>query len=303
MPAVLHTLRQSARVLVIRLRSLGDCVLTTPALRLLKRARPDLRLAVMVEERFAAVFEGNPDIEAILQPGSRPAFSWRPVLTLNFHGGPRSAALTVASMARRRAGFGHFRYQGLYNLRIPRAQEILGEERTVHTAEHLASAMFWLGVPRTEIPRACLYAESSGACCERAVLHPFASAAHKAWPAERFAALANHLQRDLGLEVTIIGGAADDFAAFGDFECLRGAPLREVKAVLAGARIFVGNDSGPAHMAAAFGLPVVVLYGSSDAGVWAPWRTESEVITAGEGLAAVPLERVAAAVDKLRTRA
>jgi len=303
MPAVLHTLPQAARVLVIRLKSLGDCVLTTPALRLLKQARPDLRVAVMVEQRFAAVFEGNPDVEAILDPGPKPAFSWRPALTLNLHGGPRSAALTAASMARLRAGFGHFRFQSLYNLRIPRAQEILGEKRTVHTAEHLASAMFWLGVPRTEIPRACLYAEGRDARCERAVVHPFASAAHKSWPAEKFAALANHLQRDVGLKVTIIGGAADDFAPFGEFECLRGAPLRDVKALLAGARIFVGNDSGPAHMAAAFGLPVVVLYGSSDAGVWAPWRTESQVIAAGEGLAAVPLERVTAAVDKLRARA
>jgi hypothetical protein len=54
-------------------------------------------------------------------------------------------ALTAASHARYRAGFQHFRAQWAYNLSIPRAQEILGEERAVHTAEHLASAMFWLG--------------------------------------------------------------------------------------------------------------------------------------------------------------
>ena len=147
MPAVLHTLPPSARVLVVRIRSLGDCVLTTPALRLMKTARPDLRVAVMVEPRFAAVFEGNPDVEAISAPGPGRAFSWRPALTLNLHGGPRSAALTAASMAGLRAGFGHYRFQALYNLRIPRAQAILGEERTVHTAEHLASAMFYLGAP------------------------------------------------------------------------------------------------------------------------------------------------------------
>lgn len=302
MPAVLHTLPPSARVLVIRLRSLGDCVLTTPALRMLKNARPDLRVAVMAEECFAAVFEGNRDVEAIPKPGLGRAFSWRPALTLNLHGGPRSAALTAASMAGLRAGFGHFRFQALYNLRIPRAQAILGEERTVHTAEHLASAMFWLGVPRAEIPRACLYAESSRERGPFAVLHPFASAAHKAWPAERFVALARYLRERHGLDVVIIGGQGDDYAPFGEFECLQGAPLREVKALLAGARLFVGNDSGPAHMAAAFGLPVVVLYGSSDATVWAPWRTQSEIITAGEGLASVPLERVMTAVERLRAR-
>ena len=61
-------------------------------------------------------------------------------------------ALTTASLAKYRAGFRHFRGAALYNIKIPRAQEILGEERVVHTAEHLASAMFFLGAPTQEIP-------------------------------------------------------------------------------------------------------------------------------------------------------
>ena len=66
------------RVAVVRLRSLGDCVLTTPALEILKRARPDLRIAVVVEDRFRPVFERNPDIEALLRPSWRelPWTSW-----------------------------------------------------------------------------------------------------------------------------------------------------------------------------------------------------------------------------------
>ena len=130
---------------MIRLRSLGDCVLTTPALDILKRFRPDLRVAVMVEERFRAVFEGNPDIERILPPALGALRRWRPALCLNLHGGTRSAWIAALSGARFRAGFGHFRHRIAYNVRIPRAQEILGIERKVHTAEHLASAMFYLG--------------------------------------------------------------------------------------------------------------------------------------------------------------
>ena len=72
---VLETLARGARVLIIRLRSLGDSVLTTPALQLLKQARPDLRVAVMVEPRFAAIFEENPDVETILTPGLGQASS------------------------------------------------------------------------------------------------------------------------------------------------------------------------------------------------------------------------------------
>lgn len=302
MPAVLHTLPQSSRILIIRLRSLGDCVLTTPALHLLKVARPDLRLAVMVEERFAAVFDGNPEIEAILPPRAGVAMTWRPELTLNFHGGTRSAVLTAASLSSRRAGFDYYRFRSLYNLPVPSAQEILGVQRKVHTAEHLASAMFWLGVPPSEVPRARLFAKNGGRRSTCAVLHPFASAASKAWPVERFVALAHYLKERLGLVVAIIGGRKDDFTGFAEFECLRGAPLGEVKSLLATATLFAGNDSGPAHMAAAFGVPAVVLYGSSDAQVWAPWRTEAEVLVEPAGLREVPLERVTEAVEKLRAR-
>ena len=103
--------RKTSRVAVIRLRSLGDCVLTTPALDILKRSRPDLRLAVVVEDRFRDIFEGNPDLEAILPPALGALRAWRPALCLNFHGGTRSAWMTALSGSPFRAGFGHFRHQ------------------------------------------------------------------------------------------------------------------------------------------------------------------------------------------------
>ena len=80
-------------------------------------------------------------------------------LVLNLHGGTRSMVLTALSRAKFRAGFAHHRYSFVYSHKIPTAQEILGVSRRVHTAEHLASAMFWLGVPQQEIPRAKLFAD------------------------------------------------------------------------------------------------------------------------------------------------
>ena len=70
MAPVLERLPNRARVAVIRLRSLGDCVLTTPALDILKHGRPDLRVAVVVEDRFAPVFEGNDAVETQLPPST-----------------------------------------------------------------------------------------------------------------------------------------------------------------------------------------------------------------------------------------
>jgi ADP-heptose:LPS heptosyltransferase len=289
---VLDNLPEGARAAVVRLRSLGDCVLTTPALHLLKSARPDLRIAVVVEDRFREIFDGNPDVDAILAPRLREVRTFRPDLCLNVHGGTRSARLTALSGARYRAGFEHFPSRFVYNIRIPKAQEILGVERKVHTAEHIASAMFYLGVPRQVISRARLFAAP---LTPRLVLHPFASAPDKTWPAARFAAVAERLRE----KAVFIGGAGDDFTPFRNFETAAGAFLSEVKALLAGAPLFIGNDSGPAHMAAAFGVPSVVMFAASDPVIWGPWRTTAETIAADD-IRSIPVERVLAAAERLR---
>jgi heptosyltransferase III len=287
-----------ARVAIIRLRSLGDCVLTTPALSILKHARPDLKLAVVVEDRFAPIFQGNPDIDEILPPDLTAIARWRPELALNLHGGPKSAQLTVASRAPQRAGFAHFRFQSIYNIRIPRAQEILGVERKVHTVEHLASAMFYLGVPSCDIPRARLFATAPPKSDPYAVIHPCASAPDKTWPAAKFRELA----RSLPLEPVFIAGPGESLAEFDGYRTIVGASLEEIKNLLAGATLFIGNDSGPAHMAAAFGLPVVVLFGASDPEIWGPWKTESSVLTSESGIAEIESAHVFAAISTLATQ-
>jgi ADP-heptose:LPS heptosyltransferase len=294
------------RVAVIRLRSLGDCVLTTPALEILKRARPDLQIAVVVEDRFRAVFEGNPHIDALLAPSWRDLRAWSPGFCLNLHGGSASARLTAFSGAPRRAGFAHYRWQALYNVRIPRAQQILGEERTVHTAEHLASAMFYLGAPRVEIPRARLFGGAGHPACPSApyaVIHPVASQPDKTWPAARFLAAAQFLRESLRLEPVFIAGRGEDLAGFSGYRTVIGAPLDQIKSLLSGAALFLGNDSGPAHMAAAFGLPVVVIFGASDAGIWGPWRAESVVVRNEAGIQAVAEQQVFDALERMRVHA
>ena len=303
MAYLLERLPSGSRIAVIRLRSLGDCVLTTPALALLKTHRPDLRIGVVVEDRFRAVFEGNPHVDQILPPEARAVAKWRPQMILNFHGGSRSMWLTATSGAEIRAGFAHHAYSFVYNAKIPRAQEILGEDRRVHTAEHLASAMFWMGVPRTEIPRGKLNAGPTPLAGAYAVLHPFAATREKTWPAEGFLAVAGHLRDKAGLDPVFLVGPGDDPTAFPGFGSVRNAPLAEVKSLLAGAQLFIGNDSGPAHIAAAFGVPVVVLFGPSDPVNWAPWRTESQVLTSPEAIGGIRVQEVIAAAEALRVRA
>jgi len=302
--SVLECLPHGSRVAILRLRSLGDCVLTTPALDILRRSRPGLRLSVVVEDRFRALFEDNPDLDDILPPSIAAVRQWAPRLCINLHGGSRSAWMTALSGAEHRAGFGHFRHRWIYNALIPRAQEILGVDRTVHTAEHLASAMFWLGAPMCEIPRAKLVAPAAHSMRSEpiAIIHPVAAAPEKTWRADGFLAVAQHL-KTLGMEPVFIGGASDDLSPFAAFRIIAGAPLAQIKTLLAGASFFVGNDSGPAHMAAAFGLPVVVIFGNSNPAIWGPWRTASEVVSTPGGIGQVETSQVLGALERLRVHA
>ncbi|HMC62189.1 MAG TPA: glycosyltransferase family 9 protein [Candidatus Solibacter sp.] len=299
---------RGSRVAILRLRSLGDCVLTTPALAILKRCRPDLRLAVVVEDRFRAIFEENPDVDEILRPQLGPLRRFKPALCLNLHGGSRSAWMTAASGERYRAGFAHYRHQYVYNVRIPRAQQILGVDRTVHTAEHLASAMFYLGAPLGEVAGATLRvanAETRLVATQRVattIIHPIAATPEKTWHAEGFLAVARHLKSS-GLEPIFIGALGDDLSAFRAWRTVSGAPLSEIKRLIGTASLFVGNDSGPAHMAAAFGVPAVVIFGASNPAIWGPWRTASEVVTAAGGIAQVSTAQVLDALRRIAVHA
>ena len=294
---VLDQLPQRSRVAILRLRSLGDCVLTTPAVALLNGARPDLEVGIVVEDRFAEVFRGNPAIHQILAPTWQAVRQWRSSLCVNLHGGTRSQWMTALSGARWRAGFAHHATTLAYNVKIRRAQAILGLQRRVHTAEHLASAFFELGVPLGEVPRAQLFTGEPTVGERHAVLHPFASAPEKEWPAARFAEVARYLKL-CNITPIFLASPQDDVAVFRDHTVLKGT-LSDVKAVLSNAALFIGNDSGPAHMAAAFGVPSVVLFSSSDPAIWEPWRTESELIVSPEGFANVSVSRVIAALERL----
>ena len=320
--SILPSLAEESGLLVVRLRSIGDIVLLTPALALLKRWRADLKISVLVESRFSQLLEAGPDIDRIIvypKPFSRKtnrraglgAFLGKISelrrekfqVAVNLHGGPTSALLTAASGARRRVGFAHYPNGFLYHVRVPDARRILGQE-VVHTAEHQASAFFWLGLPKREVPPPRLFLREEWNAAARAklqragvepgapyaVLHPPALFATKQWPPERYAEMGKMLESEKSLPVVYtcgpgesqVLGEVEQAAAHTDprrpIRKLDGLQLSELMGVLAGAKLFVGNDSGPAHIAGAFGIPVVAVFGSSNSQIWKPWRAEAQVV-------------------------
>ena len=302
---VLPGLPTGARILILRLRSIGDIILLTPTLQLVKNWRPDLCISVMVESRFRELLQGNPAVEEILDSGDKPegrsligrlgtirelrrrGFA----LCVNLHGGPTSRLFTRWSGAPQRVGFAHYRGAGIYNILVPDARTILNKP-SLHTAEHQAAAFFHLGLPQTEIPRAAIYSGAGfagwwevrraalGISPGRpyAIVHPTASYKTKEWAPEGFAEIGDYLERAAGAAPVFSCGPGEkpvldavERAAGAPLRRLEGVSLAQFAAALAGARVFVGNDSGPAHLAAALGRPLVVIFGSSSSPIWGPW--------------------------------
>jgi ADP-heptose:LPS heptosyltransferase len=209
----------------------------------------------------------------------------------------------MLSGAKVRAGFDIFRPSFVYNTAIPTAQEILGVTRRVHTVEHMAAAMFYLGVERTWVPRARMAAPAGRSAHAPsgpyAMIHPLAATPEKTWPAADFLEVAGFLEHAMHLEPVFIGGPGEDLSPFQKWGTVSGAPLAEVARLMRDASLFVGNDSGPAHVAAAFGLPLVVLFGPSDAEIWAPWRTVGKVLKANGPIAGIPVTDVVRAAERV----
>ncbi len=300
---ILPELPQGADVLVVRLRSLGDVVMLTPALAALHQWRPDLRVRVVVEPLYAAILEGNPAVaEAIpfdaFLPCAAALRRRRFPAVFNQHGGPTSALLTAAIGAPVRVCWAHCQFPFVYSVRVPGGEHFYGP-RKVHTVEHRLTQFYWCGLPRGPIPRPSVYPqpEARAAVAGRlaqsglapgaayAVVHAGAAYFTKRWSLPGFAGVGQWLKRETGATPVFILGPADREIA----EPLRESAgpgaifldslrLRELIALLAGARLFLGNDSGPAHLATAAGCPNVVIFGSSDSTLWRPWQAPHRIV-------------------------
>jgi len=311
-------LPENSRVLFIRLRNLGEAVLDTANLRALKSFRPDLKISTLVEAIYTDLYVADPDIEAIALPRGeaekRSSFPSRLGLikdirdrkfsaVINLHGGPTSAQITFASGARHRVAPAHFRNSYAYNLRVPPVDDILkqpGISQKLHTVENQFAEFQWLGLPGeqalpTQLHVAAPMLESAQAKlaaagidpAERyAVLAPTNEFYTKRWMPERFAEVAETLI-ERGFQVVMTGAPtaeqraqlqAVQKAAKKKLASLSSLSIGELVAVIAGAKLFAGNDSGPAHIAAAVKTPLVVLFGPASSVRWRPWKSPSELV-------------------------
>lgn len=297
------------RILVVRLRSIGDTVLTTPSLYALKRFVPDARVDILLEDWVAPVLEGFECVDDIItlkrastaaRAGvARQIRATHYDVAYNLHGGTTATLLTRASGARHRVGYSSYQYARLHNHLAPSSSFLWGRDKT-HSVEQQLALLGWTGVPVTDRPATRLMvtdqaaasisarlhaAALAPAATPFAVIHPAAAFDTKQWATERFSRVAESLSAR-GLAIVVITAsteahladklrqhATSAVVAFTDLS------LPEVTALLSQARLFVGNDSGVAHIAAAVGAPSVVIFGSSNTAHWRPWgKAPSEVV-------------------------
>lgn len=286
------------RVLVIKLRYLGDVLLSTPVLAALRTAFPGARLSMLVNQGTEVMLAENPHLDEVLiveRSGSplrqlRFAAALRRRrfdLVVDLTDGDRAAILSRLTGAPVRVGFNRGdRWRGrLYTHLVPVRQQPVPMVR-----QHLM-ALETLGIPvDPSLPVLRIRASDESAAVvalasieitpgERFVaIHPGARWWFKSWPAHQFAGLIDYIQGKLGLKVALLGGDQDQGIAKAILEhvdtgcrsLVGRLTVLEMAALLRRAALFVGNDSGPMHIAAALDTPVIGLFGPADPRVWGP---------------------------------
>lgn len=293
------------RVLVVRLRSIGDTVLATPTLEALRRSLPDSEIDILLEQHIAPVLDGYQGVNVVVVgdgnaaklKAARYLRSRRYDVAINLHGGTTSSIFVRASGARHRIGYSHYRYPRVYTDLYASAADMWGTA-DIHSAEQQLALLGLAGIAVDDRPGSKLVVTQAAAdeidsriaslsLEQFAMLHPAAAFFTKEWPLDGFARVSEFLA-SIGFSVVAVASGSES-AVLNELKDRTSSPvvtfddlsLPEITALAARASVFVGNDSGIAHIAAAVRTPSVVIFGSSNRTHWRPWTdAPNEVVFA-----------------------
>jgi lipopolysaccharide heptosyltransferase I len=289
------------RILLVRLSALGDVVTGLHVLATVRARIPLARIGWLVEDRFATLLEGHPQIDTLhVYERRRFSFprSWARVvrlarglrrerydLALDLQGNLKSGLLARMAGARRLAGLDRpLSREGNRFLVRERVRPPQGHRLEAYRA--LLDAVLGKGPVAPAILPAAATGEGNGAV----VLHPGVSrfGSFKRWPAGSFAELGDRLAARLVARVVLTAGPGEREGAEEVRKAMRAGAsiveppgLRELAGVLAGARLVVACDTGPAHVAAATGAPTLTLFGPKDPAIFAPAGPRARTVRSG----------------------
>jgi heptosyltransferase-3 len=294
------------RILFITATRIGDAVLFSGPLDHLARTYPDAEITVACGPLAAPLFRAAPGVSEVIVMAKRKAGGhwidlWRRTvgrrwdLVVDMRGSLTGWFLRAGARKTNRRIPGH-----VHRHRVIEAAAVLGLDPA---------------------PAPCLWLDESAQARARALLpadrpviafSPAAAAPFKEWPAEHFARLAAALTGPggalEGAAIALFGGPGDetktaavasDAASLDVIDLAGQLSIAETGACLAEARLFVGNDSGLMHMAAAAGVPTLGLFGPTDEGVYGPWGAHARSVRAGESVTEAERDRFKRAGESL----
>jgi heptosyltransferase-1 len=295
------------KILLIRLRRIGDVVMTTPALATLRQEFPEAHITYVVEAPYRDLVEGHPALDEVFvlprKPRNREFLRYiqklrrqRFDLLLDFHGGPRAYQLSLFARARFKIGYRIKYRRFVYDIRIPR-EPAVGIWHSVENHFQLVKA---LNEDLSSIPPLSLAPvqerekENVGHQLSQLGLHPqrflvlhIGAGNHfRDWGEANLSALLKKLLLLPHTAVVLIGGPEDHKKAKALLEAhpqhlyslVGKLNLREVKELISQAALFIGPDSGPMHIAATTSTPIVAYFGPTLPSHFGPWQTQASIL-------------------------
>jgi len=281
-------------ILIVRLGALGDIVDAIPAAAALRRAHPGATIDWLVEARHRAMVDLVTAIDRTVVLEAPTVNGWKTVIhelrrtaydmAIDLQGLMKSAVLARASGAARVVGF------SIWHLREKIARPLYTTTAEPEIANIVRKNMQLLravGVTEEEIAFPIADVTSAGldrmlgqlpAGARMALVNPGAAWPNKRWPPERFGELAAFLREACDLTPVVLWGPGEETLARSVVEASSGtaliAPRTELPDLVAFARasaVVISGDTGPLHIAAAVGTPVVALFGPTDPKRNGPW--------------------------------
>jgi heptosyltransferase II len=301
------------RILVVQLDELGDVLLSTPALRYLRRVFPQAHITILVRDIGGQVLENNPDIDEIVTV-SVPRLEATPKKYKQDMAAIKRAVRKIQTEKLGKFDLGidlRADIRTIYILKLLKipvrvSQAIRsGGFWLTHTAPYLGlrhEAERKLGIVKYIKPgdfgseklrfditdaaknEAQSILKKNGLAENQpvAVFHIFAGWPPKEWPPSRFAEIAVYLKKRYNLAVVIIGTKSEmervnrtSLQNSGVYNLAGQTDLQQTAAIIARARLFIGNDSGPMHLACALQTPTLALFGQNTPRRYGPWKNKS----------------------------
>jgi lipopolysaccharide heptosyltransferase II len=298
---------QIKKILLIRLRRIGDIIMTTPSITALREAFPEAFISYVVEEPYRELVEENPSLDKVIVLKKKQKIKdffklMRQIrrenydVVIDFHGGPRASLITLLSGAKLKLGY-RIKYRNfIYDIKLPRAVK----RGHIHSVENHLNLVKALGVNIATSPPLFLpkgrseEVEKLNKFIEEykleghkiIIIHISAGNEFRNWGADNIVKLSELLGQLPEVQIVLIGTNEDKEA---EEEILKKSKpylislvgklnLRELRELICRSSLFVGPDSGPMHIAASTTTPMVALFGPTLPAHFSPWQAKALLI-------------------------